>query len=84
MTIMTDNEMPTGTVVNVGDSLAIALPRERVAKLNLTAGTSLHLMPTTSGLLVTKAPTTLADAEFQAAMARTYHETFEALYQGDQ
>lgn len=37
MMIMTDNVMPTGTVVNVGDSLAIALPRERVAKLNLTA-----------------------------------------------
>lgn len=62
-------------------------PVNALPTLNLTAGTSLHLMPTTSGLLATKVPTTLAEAEFQAAMARSYqdyHETFEALYQGDQ
>ncbi|NGM21704.1 AbrB/MazE/SpoVT family DNA-binding domain-containing protein [Roseomonas stagni] len=64
----------------IGNSVGVVLPKELLARLNLSEGDSLQVVESPDGLLLTVAPQeTEAQLDLGREMMRKYRETFAAL-----
>lgn len=64
----------------IGNSVGVVLPKEILARLNLSEGDSLQVVESPDGLLLTVAPQeTEAQLDLGREMMRKYRETFAAL-----
>lgn len=64
----------------VGNSVGVVLPKDLLARLNLSEGDSLQVVESPDGLLLTVMPQeTEAQLDLGREMMRKYRETFAAL-----